>query len=131
MTSAKEPALLARIGDFNVNDRVATFRIILNDEVHGGLSYRTLRFGGISVSGGELESVQRVNRGDRDHPEYNKDWLVTVNLQGERTVISFPANDITRRSFYTEDGRILANQITITIPDPDGAGNRRVQKWLR
>jgi hypothetical protein len=121
---------------------MARFRIILNTSPHKGFSYKTLRYGGISVSGGELERTQRTVRieaGDgvegepelRNHPDWNRDWTVTVQLKGDRTVVSFPANDIARRSVYTEEGRVLANQTTITIPDPDERGDSRVQRWLR
>ena len=76
--------------------------------------------------------MQPVNIEDKSHSERNKDWVVTVNIPEEgATVISFPSTDITRRCIYTEDGRILANQIAITVADPDGVGDHRIQKWLR
>ena len=97
---------------------------------HDGFSYKTLKYGGISVSGGELQSTRRTVRA-KNSPARNQDWTVTVRLQGEETVVTFPDDDTTRRSIYTEDGRILANQTTITVPDPDGDGDSRVQRWLR
>ena len=127
--------MLARIRDVEV-DRDAEggptlqFRIVLSDPPHDGFSYKTLKYGGISVSGGELESTRRTVRA-KNNPARNQDWTVTVRLQGEETVVTFPDDDTTRRSIYTEDGRILANQTTITVPDPDGDGDSRVQRWLR
>ena len=135
MTQTTELPLLARIRQVEV-DRDAEggptlqFRIVLSDPPHGGFSYKTLKYGGISVSGGELESTRRTVTA-KNNPARNQDWTVTVRLQGEETVVTFPDDDTTRRSIYTEDGRILANHTTITVPDPDGDGDSRVQQWLR
>ena len=153
MASTADLPLLARIQGIEVDREadggpVARFRIILNASPHESFSYKTLRFGGISVSGGELARTQRTvklqARADdddddddddevelRDDPDWNRDWTVTVRLGEGGTEVSFPANDMTRRSIYTEEGRVLANQTTITIPDPNGRGNSRVQHWLR
>ena len=135
MASTTELPLLARVQDIEVNrdadgGPTLQFRIVLSAPPHDGFSYKTLKYGGISVSGGELESTRRTIQ-DRDDPARNQDWTVTVRLQGDETVVSFPDDDTTRRSIYTEDGRILANQTTITVPDPDGDGASRVQRWLR
>ena len=135
MVSTTELPLLARIRDIEVNrdaegGPTLQFRIILSAPPHEGFSYKTLKYGGISVSGGELESTRRTIQ-VRDDPARNQDWTVTVQLQGEKTVVYFPGNDEARRSVYTEDGRILANQTTITVPDPDGEGKSRVQRRLR
>ena len=154
MASTADLPLLARIEGTPKVDRgaaggpVIRFRIILSDAPHEGFSYKTLRFGGISVWGGKLEKTQRTVKLQaraeaddddddddeaelRDNPDWNRDWTVTVRLAGDRTEVSFPANYVTRRSIYTEDGRVLANQITITIPDPDGRGDSRTQDWLQ
>ena len=135
MVSNTEIPLLARVRDIEVNRDAEgaptlQFRIVLSAPPHDGFSYKTLKYGGISVAGGELRSTRRTIP-DRDNPARNQDWTVTVQLQGEKTVVSFPSNDTARRSIYTEDGRMLANQTTITVPDPDGEGERRVQRWLR
>ena len=135
MASTTELPLLARIRDIEVDKDAEggptlQFRIVLSAPPHDGFSYKTLKYGGISVSGGELESTRRTIQ-DREDAARNQDWTVTVRFQAEKTVVSFPNNDMARRSVYTEDGRILANQTTITVPDPDGEEVSRVQRWLR
>ena len=96
-----------------------TFEIEFSEEF--GISYATLRDHAFTVTGGSVETAQRT-----DKPS-NIPWLITVKPQGTGDVtIELPATTDcdTEGAICTSDGRMLSNEVKLTVTGPDAANSR-------
>ena len=96
-----------------------TFEIEFSEEF--GISYATLRDHAFNVTGGSVETAQRT-----DKPS-NIPWLITVKPQGNGDVtIELPATTDcdAEGAICTSDGRMLSNEVKLTVTGPDAANSR-------
>ena len=103
---------------------VFTFEIRFSEQF--GLSYKTLRDDALTVVGGEVKKVQRMDR-DSDTP--NIWWLITVEPKGNGDVtIELPVTTDcnVQGAICTGDGRKLSNSLNFTVSGPGGTTARAV-----
>ena len=96
-----------------------TFEIEFSEEF--GISYATLRDHAFTVTSGSVETAQRT-----DKPS-NIPWLITVKPQGTGDVtIELPATTDcdAEGAICTSDGRMLSNEVKLTVTGPDAANSR-------
>ena len=94
-----------------------TFELTFSEDV-GGLSFRTLKFGGIRVSGGT------VTRALRRPPGVNQYWTIHVEPDGDEDVtISLPETTdcAADGAVCAPDGRMLSEAVSATVPGPAAA----------
>ena len=96
-----------------------TFEIEFSEEF--GISYATLRDHAFTVTGGSVEKAQRT-----DKPS-NIPWLIEIKPQGNGDVtIELPATTDcdAEGAICTSDGRMLSNEVKLTVTGPDAANSR-------
>ena len=92
-----------------------TFELHLSEEF--SISYKTLRDHAFTVTGGEVIKARRLEQGK------NAGWEITVQPSEDGTVTTLlPATtDCTAEgAICTEDGRMLSNQLEVTVTGPGG-----------
>ena len=100
------------------HDGVNTFTFELRFSEEFRLSYKTLRDHAFTVAGGSVEGARRIDR-DSDTP--NIRWEITVRPDGDgEVVVTLPvttdcADD---GAICTEDGRMLSNELVLTVSGP-------------
>ena len=90
-----------------------TFEIEFSEEF--GLSYRTLKFDAINVTGGSVERAQRTDKPSNIH------WRITIKPQGNGDVtIELPATTDCNAegAICATDGRKLSNSLSLTVSGP-------------
>ena len=96
-----------------------TFELTFSEDV-GGLSFRTLKFGGIEVTGGT------VTRALRHPPGTNRHWTIHVEPDGDGpvTVVLPQTTDCEAAGAVCDpDGRMLSNESRATVPGPAAAAD--------
>ena len=93
-----------------------TFELTFSEDVEG-LSFRTLKFGGIETTGGT------VTRARRHEPGWNRHWTIHVEPDGNGpvTVVLPETTDCAAAgAVCAPDGRMLSNESRATVQGPPG-----------
>ena len=94
-------------------ESVFTFELRFSEEF--GISYKTLRDHAFTVTGGTVKKAQRIEQGS------NIGWKITVrpNSDGAVTIILPITEDCEAQgAICTEDGRMLSNELVLTVSGP-------------
>ena len=92
-----------------------TFELRFSEEF--SLSYGILRDHAFAVTGGSIQKAERMNSPSNIH------WRITVSPDSEGSVtIVLPVTEdcANEGAVCTEDGRMLANRVELTVTGPDG-----------
>ena len=94
-----------------------TFELRFSEEPADGFSYKTLRDHALTVAGGEVVKVRRLEKGK------NVRWEIHVTPDGDGTVtvvLPVTTDCAATGAVCTGDGRMLSNRLEITVPGPGG-----------
>ena len=94
-----------------------TFELRFSETPKDNFSYKTLRDHAFTVTGGEVVKARRLERGS------NIRWEIHVRPSGNGPVtIVLPVTTDCNASgaICTQDGRMLSEQLEVTVPGPDG-----------
>ena len=97
------------------HDGSGTFTMGLSFSVEPDITFKTLRDGAIIVTGGELETVQRNQRGNNQH------WTLTVAPDSDADVtveLDATYNCEHPGAICTESGTMLENTPSVTVAGP-------------
>ena len=89
------------------------FEFSLSFNVEPVLSYKTLRNGAFTVSGGKVTKAKRVTKGS------NQNWTIRIRPDGNGPVsITLPETTdcAAAAAICTDDGRTLSNSTPVTVP---------------
>ena len=94
-----------------------TFELRFSEEPAAGFSYKTLRDHALTVAGGEVVKVRRLEKGK------NVRWEIHVTPGGDGTVtvvLPVTTDCAAEGAICTGDRRPLSNRLEITVPGPGG-----------
>ena len=93
-----------------------SFKLRFSEELRSDFSYLTLREHAFTVAGGEVTRSPRLKKGE------NIEWKIMVEPSnyGDVTIV-LPAttNCDAQGAICTEDGRMLAAEVSLTVPGPE------------
>ena len=118
--AAARPPLTARFLDTpesHEGSAVFTFELRLSEEPKEDFSYRTLLDHAFMVTGGRISGVRRLE------PPGNIRWEIQVRPNSGRNVgivLPITTDCAADGAVCTGDGRMLSNQLEITVPGPGG-----------
>ena len=96
---------------------VFTFELRLSEAPRKGFSYKTLRDHAFTVTGGEVVKARRLEQGK------NIRWEIHVRPDGNGTVtvvLPVTTDCNAQGAICTQDGRMLSEQLEISVPGPGG-----------
>ena len=108
-------ASLENTPDSHDGENVFTFELRFSEEF--SLSYKILRDYAFTVAGGTVENAKRITKGS------NIRWRITVRPDGDGQVtITLPVTEDcdAEGAICTGDGRMLSNELVLTVSRPGG-----------
>ena len=106
-------ALIENAAASHDGESVFTFELRFSEEF--GISYKTLRDHAFTVTGGTVKKAQRLEQGS------DIGWRITVrpNSDGQVTITLPITEDCDAQgAICTEDGRMLSNELVLTVSGP-------------
>ena len=119
-TAVAKPPLTATVHDkpsSHDGSTAFTFELRLSETPASGLSYTTLQEHALTVTGGTLPKVRRLEAGKNVRreitvqPSYNADATIVLAITTDCTV---------QGAICTSDGRKLSSRVELTISGPGG-----------